>query len=405
MIAAARLAPALLATVLLAACLCACETYADIGSDCGEICADDIAGRNRDDVTLPAGPLPSGEIDQLDLLLVVDDSGGMLEEQQAFAKTLPHLFEVLTTGDLDDDRAKAPEFHPVADIQVGVVSTNLGLGGVPDVSNCLGLGDDAELTSCDPSVPFVRFTRDGGPGALDGGPGALATSVGCGVQLGDLGCVFEQPLEAGLRALAPAPDGHGEGINRGFLREDSLLVVLQLSDEDDCSLLDPRIATPPAALPPGDPLAAQGLDVRCIRNPDGLYPISRYIDGLKALRPGAEDRVMFFAIAGVPAEMVGADALRPGTLEDADARGRFYDAILNAPAMLGAIDERSANSPDDDAVVPVCDGENGPARPARRLVEVARGFGMNGLVQSICEPDLSRPIDAILRSIARRLGM
>jgi hypothetical protein len=397
MTAAARLAAARLASALLAACVCACESRADIGSDCGEICADDLDGRNGDDVTLPAGRLPSGEIDRLDLLLVVDDSGGMLEEQQAFANTLPHLFEVLSTGDLDDDREDTPEFHPVADIQVGVVSTNLGLGGVPDVSNCLGLGDDAELTSCDPSVPFARFSPDGDPGAL-------AMNVACGVQLGDLGCAFEQPLEAALRALGSAPDGHGAGINQGFLRDDSLLVVLQLSDEDDCSLLDPRIATPPAALPPGDPLASQGLDVRCIRNPDGLYPISRYIDGLKALRPGAEDRAMFFAIAGVPAEMVGADALRPGTLEDADARGRFYDAILNAPAMLGAVDERSASSPDDDAVVAVCDGENGPARPARRLVEVARGFGMNGLVQSICERDLSRAIDVILRSIARRLG-
>jgi hypothetical protein len=234
--------------------------------------------------------------------------------------------------------------------------------------------------------------------------GGLAMNVACGVQLGDVGCSFEQPLEAALRALAPAPEGRGGDVNRGFLRDDSLLVVLQLTDEDDCSLQDPRIATPQSALPQDHPFAAQGLDVRCIRNPEGLYPTGRYIDGLKALRPGAEDRVMFFAIAGVPPATVGDEALRPGTLEDPDARGRFYDAILNAPSMLDAIDEGSASSPDDDAVVPVCDGENGPARPARRLVEVARGFGMNGLVQSICERDLSRAIDVILRSIARRLG-
>ena len=47
-------------------------------------------------------------------------------------KALPVLIERLATGNSDDDRNKLPEFHAVTDIHVGVVSTDLGLGGVAD---------------------------------------------------------------------------------------------------------------------------------------------------------------------------------------------------------------------------------------------------------------------------------
>jgi hypothetical protein len=395
MTAAARLSAALLAVGL-----CACESYAWVGSDCAhEQCAaggDD--GMPGEDVTLPSGPPTIGEIDQLDLLLVIDNSMTMMEEQQAFASVLPRLIERLASGNLDNDRNEMPEFHAVQDIQLGVVSTDLGLGGVSDVDRCFGVGNDGELTGgCGGVRPFASSSDAGTIGAL-------AMDAVCRVQLGTEGCGFEQPLEAALRALAPAPQGHGDDLNEGFLREDSLLVVLQLTDEEDCSMRDTRIITPARALPVDDPLAAQGLNVRCTNNPEALYPTNRYVDGLRALRPGAEDRVMFFAIAGVPPEMVSADVVRPGMLEDADERERFYSSILDAPAMRESIDDRGTPDPDDDAVNPVCDGENGAAFPARRLVQVARGFGMNGLVQSICERELSRAIDIILRSIARRLG-
>jgi hypothetical protein len=46
----------------------------------------------------------------------------------------------------------------------------------------------------------------------------------------------------------------------------------------------------------------------------------------------------------------------------------------------------------------------GRAYPARRVIEVARGFGVNGMVQSICEPDFGGPMSTLIRSIGRRLG-
>ena len=45
------------------------------------------------------------------------------------------------------------------------------------------------------------------------------------------------------------------------------------------------------------------------------------------------------------------------------------------------------------------------AYPPTRIVEVAKGFGENGLVQSICQDDLGPAVDAIADLITRRLGV
>jgi hypothetical protein len=44
------------------------------------------------------------------------------------------------------------------------------------------------------------------------------------------------------------------------------------------------------------------------------------------------------------------------------------------------------------------------AEPGRRFVEVARAFGKNGVVRSICEPDFKYAIDAIINAISAQLG-
>ena len=57
----------------------------------------------------------------------------------------------------------------------------------------------------------------------------MPTAFGCIAAVGSAGCGFEAPLEAVYRVLTtPA-------INPGFLRDDALLVVILMTDEDDCS--------------------------------------------------------------------------------------------------------------------------------------------------------------------------
>ncbi|HET6336226.1 MAG TPA: hypothetical protein VFG30_23550, partial [Polyangiales bacterium] len=44
------------------------------------------------------------------------------------------------------------------------------------------------------------------------------------------------------------------------------------------------------------------------------------------------------------------------------------------------------------------------AFPPRRIVQVAKGFGANGFIQSICQDDFSGPIDVLVQTIAKQLG-
>ena len=53
----------------------------------------------------------------------------------------------------------------------------------------------------------------------------------CIAPIGDAGCGLESLLEAAKRAL----DGHST-INQGFLRQNSVLAVIFVTDEDDCSV-------------------------------------------------------------------------------------------------------------------------------------------------------------------------
>jgi hypothetical protein len=391
-----------------------CTAPQRVGSDCPDDGPCIESAITDDEGELPSAPTRSGDIDKVDILFVVDDSGSMKEEQDLFAEQLPRLLQTLRTG--DSDGAGNPEFRGVSDVHVGVVSTDMGLPGIVGIEKCQDLGDDAVLLTGNSACLSgdARF-MDASAFPDDG---TANEAMQCMARLGTDGCGFEQQLEAGLKALWPSGDdrvsflpdmtgngstGHGDGANAGFLRDDSLVIVIVLSDEDDCSRNDNGILRPPAFLEAGDPLLSQGLNVRCHANPDRLYGVERYVNGLKSLR-AYDDLVMFFAIAGMPPESVNDGAVAGYSFEDRAEREAFYDALLAHPMMQPTVDTLGTPSPDDDVLVPVCDTPIGRAYPAQRLIQVARDFGANGMVQSICEPDFSGPMSTILRSIGRRLG-
>lgn len=365
-------------------------------------------------------------IDKIDVLFVVDDSQSMANEQRALGEQLPRMARALTSGDLDGDGEQ--EFSPPADVQLGVVSTDMGLPTVADIEHCTGLGDDARLglarpaaSGCSPrQPPFIRY--EAGSTSAD----QLAADFSCLAQLGTDGCGFEQPLEAALKALWPGADqrvrflgvdgtsstfGHGDGANAGFSRAEpaavpSLLVIVVLTDEDDCSTPDVRVFTPSSYLQPDDPLIAQGLNVRCSHNPDRLYPIARYANALRMLRPGAEQLVLFAAIAGVPPERVSREAMAQLDYGDDDAREAFYDTLLDDPQMQALTEDNATPDPHDDTLRPACNdgGEGGAiAYPARRITQLARELGSDGLVQSICQDDFTDAVGFLLERIAARM--
>jgi hypothetical protein len=336
---------------------------------------------------------PAG--DTVDLLLVVDNSSSMGEEQVSLVQQMPRLLQVLTSGDVNGDGAQ--DFTPVASIQVGVVTTDMGVGGfnVPSCNDEPSFGDDGvlqidgntDVAGCMASYdPFQALTR-GEPVT------PVAMDLQC-VALDNRGCGFQQQLEAALKALTPSSSpitfamgtvGHGDAANRGFVRPGSLLVVVVVTIEDDCSAADPDLFNPSSTRYSGD------LNLRCFMYPEAIQPVSRYVDGLLALRADAPERLVYAAIAGVPPESV----FDPETID--------YDRILDHPMMQERVDPAMPTR-----LIPSCNVPGrGIAFPPRRLVSVAAGLQARGAtttIASVCQADFAPALNALIATLDPFLG-
>lgn len=224
------------------------------------------------------------------------------------------------------------------------------------------------------------------------------------------GCGYEQPLEAALKSLWPTDDssltftsghGHGTGENAGFLRENSLLVVIVVSDEDDCSVSDREVLKITRA---NNVYASQPVNLRCYLNRDKLQTPARYIDHLKNLRPN-NDNVIFAVVGGIPPELVS-DGFRSGyDFDEAEQVDQYFVDVLGASGMQEATEEeQEPNGRIRPACTAMSDGEAHTATPPRRLVEVARGFGAQGVLGSICAADFGATTGHIIRALAEKLS-
>jgi hypothetical protein len=272
--------------------------------------------------------LTQSSVDKIDVLLVIDNSGSMADKQQILSAAVPKLVQRLVTPQcVDPDGAPAnpavnidgegkcpdgykPEFEPVRDINIGIISSSLGSAGnvlcdTTDRPNNQDLGhllhrSAGGSTSNDlptyEGLGFLAWDPDQKrpcPGQGSGGevcagesdPGNLIsvlTQMVAGV--GEVGCGLEMPLEAAYRFLAdPKPWaaftglGQTEGVDevlldqrKSFLRPDSLVAVILLTDENDCSLrvdgIGQLAASPQgAAMPkPRSECAADPGDACCV---------------------------------------------------------------------------------------------------------------------------------------------
>ncbi len=353
--------------------------------------------------------------DKVDLLFVVDNSGSMAEEQANLALRLPELVKTLASGEFKNAAGEVTRtFTPVKSLHLAVVSSDMGTNGVEDVAKLStdcgadspsgrAFGDDGLLLSridaTDPScvqgeAPYLSF-------AAGDDPQALGTSFGCITRLGVNGCGFEQQLEAMLKALAPSKDnsfsrgstGHGDAENAGFMRPDSVVAVIHVTDEEDCSIPDAS-----GSLFNRD-MQGANINVSCGLNPSLLHAPERFIKGLQLLRPEHPDQIIFAAIAGIPVEAEG--MLTTDGQQD-------FDAILSLEAMqfmpyMKPGETRTLPRPACTLKAASAGEEDANASPARRFVEVAKGFGKNGIIRSICQTDFSSALDAIIVKIADQL--
>jgi hypothetical protein len=337
--------------------------------------------------------VPQPAIDKIDLLLMVDNSYSMADKQRILADAVPDLVKGLVQPKCVDAITRAdtgvlseptkpegqmcptgaePAFPPITDMHIGVLSSSLGgMGsssctgaeGHPDDHGRLlargeggdvGAAGDLHLLAWYPDVeqnrdkiahpepPVPKITR------LDDLGAAFRELV---VGVGQDGCGLEAQLESVYRFLVqPDPwkaiavaDGrasYGPSAEvdvellrqrAAFLRPDSLVAVVMLTDEDDSSA-DPlsfrgtghvfmdaaplwrptaacagdpndRACTSCALAPPGDPGCTGGgrytkdEDVLNVRfhhlkqrfGVDPQYPIARYVDGFTKSRVPSRD--------------------------------------------------------------------------------------------------------------------
>lgn len=340
-------------------------------------------------------------IDKVDLLFMIDNSNSMSQEQAALGMQLKRLVTILTTGDRDEDGDQ--DFTPAKDLHVGVISSDMGVGGFNlETCNTHPLGDDGLLRTrgnttidgCMPSYPsgILGYRVNGGEDEE-----SFAKRFECIARLGTGGCGFEQQLEAVLKAVHPAEvpivpgfingtRGHGgpvggTGANAGFVRDDSVLAIVIVTDEEDCSLADPSLANVHEPRFQG-----VNINMRCSRFHETQHPVSRYVDGLKALRADNPELLVVAGIIGVPVDLV------------ADAQNVDPAAILADPRMV------ETQGPDGSGLVPSCTTASGVAYPPRRIVQAIQEFGDNGVIQSICQSDFRPAIDALIGKISDVLG-
>jgi hypothetical protein len=351
------------------------------------------------------------KIDAVDILLVIDDSSSVATKVEQLKNELPHLLSAITTGEGD-----AGSFPPAKSVHVAVTTTDMG-GPAVNSGFCSGLGRDGRFVqpgdlgvSCNISYPgYLAYAAEGSA--------SVAESASCvPLIFGDpqsgwvRGCGFEQPLEAALKSLWPAQDdsvtfssghGHGDGKNAGFLRDNSVLVVIVVSDEDDCSASDRDILTLSGT---NNPYDDQPVNLRCYLNPDKMYAPARYIDHLKALRPN-NDNVIFAVIGGVPPELVSDDFRSRYDFAAPEQVDQYFGDVLAANAMQEAPSEEPVLG---GMLRPACsvtiDGVTQSASPSRRLVEVARGFGAQGVLGSICAEDFGSTTGQLIRVLAEKLS-
>jgi hypothetical protein len=376
-------------------------------------------------------------ISKVDLLFVIDNSGSMATEQQKLAAELPRLVQVLTTGDRNAGRtggmvSQEGMFTPVSSLHLGVVSTNMGgiesPMGSTIIQSCKGLGDDGKfLRSTDiaasgvtaeannefpgyrtgevvlPPDPACANVREPPPYQVyETGEEPSAEEVSaafrCVSKVGVRGCPYEQQLEAMWKALAPSDEdfdflnntkGHGDpkGVNAGFVREDAILAIIHVSDEEDCSIKEAGKAlfadTPEAAQ-----MFGQQINLRCGQqagNAELIWPTKRYVEGLRSLKPDHPDRIIFAAIVGIPTR----------------AQGMPFDQILNLPEMqfrAGFAGQPAASCAN------MSSGRREEAYPPRRFLEVARSFGSEAVVSSICSDNFAPALDILIDRIATKIS-
>lgn len=238
--------------------------------------------------------ITQARVSKIDLLLMIDNSASMNDKQAILRRAVPDLVGRLVNPvcvDAEGNRGDTPlpgapcpagqsrEFKAIEDINVAIISSSLGDAGAEDFCARPGapghVADRVDLAHLMGSLDRGRGAGANAQGFLEWragttDPQAFSESFARLVEsVGEDGCGWEASLESWYRFLVdpfpyrelarvrcpnsgsdalscvqPATDADGLLLRdetllaqrRAFLRPDSLVAVIMLSDENDCSI-------------------------------------------------------------------------------------------------------------------------------------------------------------------------
>ena len=337
---------------------------------------------------------PPEPIEAIDILFVIDNSGSMQNDQYALVSAAgQQLFAQLEV-----------ELGGMPDLHLGVVSTDLGAGPYP-ISGCTGTGDngifqsargDAAPVDCTgPTDSYIVDIDDGAGGRIrnyDPVQG-LAGTFSCIGRLGITGCGFEQPLEAMRRAL----DGTNPE-NAGFLRDDAFLLVVLLTDEDDCSAFDTAMFDTASTMP-DDPLGALSsfrcfeYGVRC--DPDNPRTLGAKQDCVtrddSPYMTPVDDFAAFLATQKTDPSLVMLAGIvpPPGPV-----------AVVGAQETGNPVLGEACTPPPIPCPPEEPDCSQGPVQPAVRLDAIIHSFPARYAFEPMCDDTTANMLSRIARTAA-----
>lgn len=164
---------------------------------------------------LPDATIPEEGCQKVDFLFTIDNSGSMGDDQD----TLVGNFPAFITG-------IQSVLGTVDEYQVGIVTTDTydyNVAGCQQLGSLVVQtgGSNSSNSTCGPYAAGYNFMTE----ADD-----LAMEFSCAADVGTVGSATERPMEATVQAVQQVQGGPGQ-CNEGYLREDSLLVIVIITDE------------------------------------------------------------------------------------------------------------------------------------------------------------------------------
>ncbi len=324
---------------------------------CNDYPVETIEPQKKGEVNLETKVLPKTE--PVDILFVIDNSGSMAEEQTKLRTAF-------------NDFIKSLQNYKTA-YQIGATITDLRL-----------IQADSYGQKCD------RFYSNFKGGCLiqsNSGRKIITSTDDFQTQIkeftemtdvGTCGSTWEQGLEAAKKAIEQSTDTSCMYENdKPFMRPDANLIIIFLTDEEDCSHTSATQETVQLASDPGP----QGAYQQCYMRNNGqnnLIPVDEYINFFKAYK--GEGKVKFALISGS---------------KDGASKACYFNAATNQVSDQCSEAAIFQGCPKDDASCVKCLAAKG-----ERYEAVARGMGTgNFAIASICDSSYVKTMVEFVESL------